>query len=484
MACGAAGIRDATIVELQEALIAGRLTSRELVLCYLERIATFDRCQDGLNAVLELNPDALFIADALDAERGRGHVRGPLHGIPVMLKDTINTADKMHTSAGSLALADNLAPYDAHVVSRLRAAGAIMLGKTNMTEFANFMGENMPGGYSSRGGQVLSPFNRDRNPGGSSAGSAAAVAAGLCAAALGTENYGSIIYPAMYNGIVGLKPTMGLVSRHGNVPTTNTLDVIGPMTRSVADAALVLAAMAGRDENDPATWAQGEGLPVDDARALDPDGLRGARIGVHRPTWDVLEGAKAAAFGALRAALEDAGATLVDVEDVGTLIAESDINPIFFCECKACLNAYLATLFPNLTCTSLQEVIAFNDRHAERALRYGQPILREVQDETWGTLTAPAYLDALAKRERAIAALDGLFEAQRVDVLLCTQPEFVAPTTGFPSLTLPIGMGEDRMPLGAYWIARRYDEATLLRIAHGAEQRLGVRCVPEMISAT
>ncbi len=481
MACETAGIWDATIVELQDALTAGRFTSRELVLCYLARIAEFDHCQGGLNAVLEVNPDALFIADALDAERARGHVRGPLHGIPIMLKDTINTADRMHTSAGSLALADNLAPYDAHVVTRLRAAGAIVLGKTNMTEFANFMGENMPGGYSSRGGQVLSPFNRLCNPSGSSTGSAVAVAARLCVAALGTENFGSIIYPAMYNGIVGLKPTMGLVSRHGNVPTTNTLDIIGPMTRSVADAALVLAAMAGKDENDPATWAQGESASVDYARALDPAGLRGARIGIHRAKWDALEGAKVPAFGALRAALEDAGATMVDVEDVGAFIAESDIDPIFFCECKVCLNAYLATLRPNLTCTSLQEIIAFNERHAERALKYGQPILLEVQDETWGTLAAPAYLEALAKRERAIAALDGLFETQRVDVLLCTQPESIAPTTGFPSLTIPIGVGEDRMPFGAYWIARRYDETTMLRLAYATEQRLGVRCAPDML---
>jgi len=482
MASETAGFWDATIVDLQRAFREGRLTSRELVLCYLARIAAFDQCEGGLNAVLELNPDALFIADMLDGERARGRVRGPLHGIPILLKDTINTADKMHTSAGSLALADNLAPYDAHVVTRLRTAGAIILGKANMTEFANFMGENMPGGYSARGGQVLSPFNRDRNPSGSSTGSAVAVAAGMCAAALGTENFGSIIYPAMINGIVGLKPTMGLVSRYGNVPTTNTFDVIGPMTRSVADAALVLAAIAGRDDHDPATWTLGEGKTPDYACALHDHGVSGARIGIHRPAWEALPDELAPAFGALRAALEGAGASIVAVGDVGALLAESDVDPVFFCECKACLNAYLATLRPDLTCTTLQQVIDYNARHADRALRYGQAILLEVQSEAWGTLTAPAYLAALEKRERAIVALDALFDAHGVDVLLCTQPEFIAPSTGFPSLTLPIGVRADRIPFGAHWIARRYDEATLLRIAHAAERLLNVRCVPDMIA--
>ena len=262
----------ADVPALQEAMQRGEITARKLALLYLERIAQIDQCEGGLNAVLELNPDALFIADALDAERAREHVRGPLHGIPIMLKDTINTADKMHTSAGSLALAGNLAPYDAHVVTRLRQAGAILLAKTNMTELANFMGENMPPGYSARGGQVRSPYNAECTPSGSSTGSAVAVAARLCAAALGTENFGSINYPAQQNGIVGLKPTMGLVSRYGNVPTTNTLDVIGPMTSCVADAAILLGIMAGRDEHDPATWTLEEGASTDYAAALDRDG--------------------------------------------------------------------------------------------------------------------------------------------------------------------------------------------------------------------
>jgi len=474
-------IQKLTIVALQDAMDKKQITARELVLFYLSRIAQIDQCEGGLNAVLEINPDALFIADMLDEERKNGRVRSLLHGIPIMLKDTINTADKMHTSAGSLALADNLAPYDAHVVTRLRRAGAIVLGKTNMTEFANFMGENMPAGYSSRGGQVASPFNRDCSPSGSSTGSAVAVAARLCAAALGTENLGSICYPAQKNGIVGIKPTMGLVSRYGNVPTTNTLDTIGPMAGSVMDAAIVLGAITGRDEHDPATWTQGEGESTDYTQSLDENGLRDARIGIVRAKWDALTGATQDAFNGVLSTLEDAGATIVDVEDVSEIISESDIDPVFFCEAKSCINAYLSTLRPDLTCRSVQEIIDFNQRHASQALKYGQPALLHVQNRTSGAFTEPEYLESLAKRERAIHALDEVFDMHRADALLCTKPEIVAPITGFPSMTIPIGSQENRIPIGAYWIARRRDEATLLRIAFAAESLLGVKCVSEML---
>ena len=467
-------IQEATITELQDSMDQKHLTARDLVLFYLSRIAQIDQCEGGLNAVLEINPDALFIADMLDGEREKGRVRGLLHGIPIMLKDTINTADKMHTSAGSLALADNLAPYDAHVVTRLREAGAIILAKTNMTEFANFMGENMPPGYSSRGGQVISPYNRDCTPSGSSTGSAVAVAAGLCAAALGTENFGSINFPAQQNGIVGLKPTMGLVSRYGNFPTTNTLDIIGPMTRSVMDAAILLGAIAGRDENDPATWAQSEDRPADYTEFLNQDGLKDARIGIDQEKWDALTGARRQAFGKLLPTLKEAGAVVVGVRDVSSIISESDIDPVFFCECKSCLNAYLSTLRPDLTCASVQEIIDFNQRHADQTLKYGQPMLLHIQNKTSGALTELEYLESLLKRDRAIQALDEVFDTHEVDVLLCTQCEIVAPITGFPSMSIPIGSGENRIPIGAYWIARRYDEATLLRVTCAAEGLLGV----------
>jgi len=474
-------VQEMTIVALQDAMNQKQITARELVLFYMSRIAQIDQCERGLNAVLEISPDALFTADMLDKERENGRVRSLLHGIPIMLKDTINTADRMHTSAGSLALADNRAPYDAHVVTRLRHAGAIILGKTNMTEFANFMGENMPAGYSSRGGQVISPYNRDCTPSGSSTGSAVAVAARLCVAALGTENFGSINYPAQQNGIVGIKPTMGLVSRYGNVPTTNTLDVIGPMAGSVVDAAIVLGVIAGRDEHDPATWAQNEGESTDYTPFLDQDGLNGARIGIDRGKREALTGARQQAFNKLLSTLKDARATIVDVEDVSQIISESDIDPVFFYECKSCMNAYLATLRSDLTCTSVQEIIDFNQRHASQTLKYGQPILLHVQNNASGSLTEPEYLQSLAKRERAIRALDDTFDTYRVDAFLCTRPEIVAPITGFPSMSIPIGSHENRIPIGAYWIAKRYDEATLLRITFAAESLLGAKCVPEML---
>ena len=471
-------LENITIQELQKAMSHNQISARETVLWYLRRIAKIDQGKAGLNAVLELNPDALFIADMLDEERKRGQVRSVLHGILVMLKDTINTADKMHTSAGSLALAGNLAPYDAQVVTRLRAAGAIVLGKTNMTEFANFMGEKMPAGYSSRGGQVLSPFNRDCTPSGSSTGSAVAVAANLCMAALGTENFGSINYPAQQNGIVGVKPTMGLVSRYGNIPTTNTLDMIGPMTRTVEDAAILLGIIAGGDEQDPATLAQASD-GYDYTQFLDKEGLRDARIGIEREKWAGLTGTKLQAFERLLSTIRDAGAQIVEVQGISEMISENDIDPVFFYECKSCMNAYLATLRPDLTCTSLQEIINYNQQHADQTLKYGQPLLLLAQNKSSGRLVEPEYLEALVKRERAIQKLDAMFEQHQVDVLLCTQCEIVAPITGFPSMSFPIGMHKNRMPIGSYWIARRHDEATLLRITYAVEMRLGVYCTPK-----
>ena len=256
------------------------------------------------------------------------------------------------------------------------------------------------------------------------------------------------------------------------------------MAASVLDAAIVLGAMAGRDENDPATWgAQGQVESMDSIKFLGEDGLKGARIGIHQEKWDALTGARHQAFDKLLSTLKDAGAILVDVEDVSDIISESDIDPVFFYECKSCMNAYLSTLGPNLACRSVQDIIEFNQRHASQTLKYGQPMLVHVQNKTSGTLTEPEYLESLAKRERAIHTLDQVFETQQVDALLCTQCEIVAPITGFPSMSVPIGSQEDRMPIGSYWIAKRYDEATLLRIAFAAEKRLEVKCVPQAIAS-
>jgi amidase len=298
-------------------------------------------------------------------------------------------------------------------------------------------------------------------------------------AALGTENFGSINYPAQQNGIVGIKPTMGLVSRYGNIPTTHTLDIIGPMAGTVADAAIVLGIMAGRDEHDPATHAQQAGDRYDYTECLDKEGLCNARIGIEREKWTELKGERQQAFERLLATVQDAGAHIVEVQGVGEIISENDIDPVFFYECKSCMNAYLSTLRADLTCTSVQEIIDFNQHHAEQALKYGQPLLLHAQNKTSGRFIEPEYLEALVKRERAIHKLDAIFTQQQVDVLLCTQCEIVAPITGLPSMSLPIGTHENRIPIGSYWIARRYDEATLLRIAYAAEKMLGVHCAPE-----
>ena len=310
-------IEEATIRGMHAAMASGELTARQLVVMYMERIARYDRAGMMLNAVQELNPDAVFIAEQLDRERSAGKIRGPLHGIPVLLKDNINTGDNMHTSAGSLALADNFAPEDAFLVSRLREAGAVILGKACMTEWANFMTTGMPAGYSSRGGQVRNPYGPGRiQPGGSSSGSAVAVAANLCAVSVGTETSGSILHPAYFNGIVGIKPTVGLISRSGIVPITYTQDTPGPMARTVEDAAILLGAMAGVDPLDAATLPGSGRVHADYTVFLERDGLRGARIGINRAYWNSFRKEEHAIFENAILALREAGAIVVEGTDL------------------------------------------------------------------------------------------------------------------------------------------------------------------------
>ncbi|MCL2351540.1 MAG: amidase family protein [Firmicutes bacterium] len=467
----------ASIREIHRLYREKKLTVRSLVMSYLSRIAEIDKCAGGLNSVLEINPDALFIADALDKKTGCPEETPPLFGIPILLKDNINTADRLHTSAGSLALAGSYAPYDAHIVKRLREAGAVILGKVNMTEFANFMSDNMPAGYSSRGGQTLNPFNRDVHPGGSSAGSGVAVAAGLCAASVGTETSGSVISPAMQNGIVGIKPTLGLVGRSGIIPICGTHDTAGPMARSVEDAAALLGVIAGIDPDDPATFAQGARIGRDYTKYLDNDGLKGVRIGINRsrklveadPAFAPPEEEKAA-FDGLCGLLAEAGAVLVDNADID---ADYRIKAIMRNEFKACMNHYLSTLGAGAPVKTLGDIIAFNQANAATALKYGQSILLDAQNNTSGTMTEPEYIEALKCREEAVALLDRLFDGNGIDVLLCEVLTNIAPFTGFPCMTIPIGRKKDNVPIGSYWTARRFDEAKLIRAAYAAEQRLG-----------
>jgi amidase len=455
-----------SISEIHAEYRNGTSSVKDIVLAYLTRIAEVDSVADGLRSVAEINPDILSVANALDrgVKKNKTNDFPPLFGIPILLKDNINTRDKLHTTAGSLALADNYAPYDAHITTLLRQAGAIILGKANMTEFASIMTrENMPNGYSSRGGLVLNPHNRKQDPSGSSSGSAVAVAAGLCAVSVGTETSGSIISPAGENGVVGIKPTGGLVSQHGIVPISGTFDTAGPMARSVEDAAILLGVLVGKDYTPYVKNAD----------------LRGVRIGLNRAkVFDDLKEKphESAAFNRLCDLLTEAGAVLVDDIEM-----EKDYETrmtIVKYEFKAALNHYLSTL--SNAPSSLAEIIGFNQTHAATALKYGQSLLLEAQNHTSGTLTEPDYLYALIKREQAIKDFDDLFDWHGVDILWGENFAYHAPYTGHPSMSLPTGQDpETDMPHKACFAARRNDEGTLIKIGQAIEKLLNITLRPK-----
>ncbi|NUO80541.1 amidase [candidate division KSB1 bacterium] len=363
-------VEEATIPQLQEAMTGGRLTAVGLTKAYLERIAQIDKAGPKLNSVIELNPDALDIARQLDAERKAKGPRGPLHGIPVLLKDNIDTHDRMMTTAGSLALVGSIAPQDATVARKLREAGAVILGKTNLSEWANFRGDRSTSGWSGRGGQTRNPYVLDRNPSGSSSGSAVAVSANLCAFAIGTETDGSIVSPASHCGIVGLKPTLGLISRAGIIPIAHSQDTAGPMTRTVMDAAVVLGLLAGADTRDSATARSN---PEDYTRYLEVNGLKGARIGVARKFF----GRSAKATAVLNQAIDvmkSAGAEIIDPAELPThgQFGAAEMQVLLY-EFKDGLNRYLASLGPKAPVRNIDDVIAFNERNRERELAaFGQ----------------------------------------------------------------------------------------------------------------
>ncbi len=478
----------ATIPQLHQAFREKKLTVRKLVLLFLSRIAEIDQSEKGLHSVLEINPDVLFIADSLDQKLQAGEALGPLFGIPILLKDNINTADRMHTSAGSLALQNNYAPYDAFIVKKLRQAGAVILGKANMTEFANFITDGeMPDGYSSRGGQVFNPYNRDKTPSGSSSGSAVAVAAGLCTAAIGTETCGSIVNPAGQNGIVGIKPTLGLVGRSGIIPIAGSFDTAGPMTRTVEDAAILLSVIAGIDPDDPATQALAQiqiqmqaQTQVNFTSTLKNNGLQGVRIGIYRPKTkeDAITEEGRERFGALCQMLTEAGAILIDPIEIKL---HFNMWKMTRNEFKSSINYYLSSLNGSAGVKTLGEIIAYNEAHAERALKYGQSTFLEVENKSSGTMTEPEYLQALAEREAAITSFDQVFSTYNIDLILCeTFNTIAAPFTGFPSMIIPIGQRQDKLPMDCYWMARRYEEATLLRVTYAVEQELNVHLKPDL----
>lgn len=440
------------------------MTNSEHVAEQLCRIEEDRKKAVGINAILEINPDALTIAQELD--RLPASCGGALHGMTVLLKDNINTGDAMHTSAGTLALADHRAAEDAAIVRRLRKEGAVILGKANMTELASFMSYEMPPGYSARGGLVKNPHNMSQSPSGSSSGSAAAVAAGFCDAAVGTETYGSIISPSQHCGVVGIKPTIGLLSRTGIIPISHTLDTAGPITATVSAAAKLLSVMAGYDQEDEATAAIKDRPVPDYAAALHKDSLRSARIGVGRGIKPS-EKYRPHAEKLLRF-LNAQGAQLVEIEPIGEYPQILDIMKFEF---EAAMDYYLENAGRNALPRSLADIAAYNRAHPDTALRYGQDRLESALLEASGLMNEPVYLNALTMRRTLQKRLNDLFEAQRLDAIVETAGwNSAGPFCGFPAGTVPIGRYDNNIPVGCYLMCRPYEEAKLLALLHGIEQ--------------
>lgn len=476
-------LEETSIQEMQAAMSSGKLTSKSLVLMYLDRIATYDKQGISIHSILEINPDVLHIAEALDLERSKNGPRGPLHGIPVLLKDNIDTADKMHTSAGSLALANSFAPEDSFIVSLLRKAGAIILGKTNMTEWANFMTLDMPTGYSSRGGQVLNPYGPGEFiVGGSSAGSGAAVASNFTALAIGTETSGSILSPASQNSIVGIKPTVGLISRSGIIPISHSQDTAGPMARTVTDAALLLGVLVGIDEKDPVTMSNSDPALTNYTPFLDPEGLKGARIGIPRDFYKGLSEDKLALMNEAIEKLKSEGAIIVDPVSIPSASSKWDINVLLY-EFKSDLNAYLNRLHPNVAVHSLKEVIEFNNKHQEATLKYDQKLLIE-SEQTSGTLTEPAYIKSREKDLYLSQAqgIDNVMNEHQLDALLFANNfgAGIPAKAGYPSITVPGGYTSAGEPLGVTFSGRAYSEPTLIKMAYAYEQATKHRVAPKL----
>ncbi|HEY8993185.1 MAG TPA: amidase [Lacunisphaera sp.] len=490
---------EATIADLQAQMASGKLTSVALTDAYLKRIAEVDQAGPKLNAIIELNPDALAIAQQLDAERKVGKVRGPLHGIPILIKDNIATADTMQTTAGSLALVGAKPLHDAAIVAQLRAAGVVILGKTNLSEWANFRGEKSISGWSGRGGQTRNPYALDRSPSGSSSGSAVAVAASLCVVAVGTETDGSIVSPASANGLVGVKPTVGLVSRRGIIPISASQDTAGPMARTVHDAALLLEAMTRVDPRDAATQARPATLPMEYAARLKPGALKGARLGLVRGPFG-LDARLNPLLDAAVVSLKAAGAEVVDLGEFTDFNKAGDAEmEVLLYEFKDGLNAYLATLGPDAALKTLAEVIAFNQKHAAQELAFfGQELM--IKAEAKGALTDQAYLDARATCLKVARAegIDALLAKHHLDALisLAAGPAWMvdpvngdaytggssspAAVAGYPSVTVPAG-DYHGLPVGLLFYGAAWTEAKLLSFAADFEAATKARREPKFL---
>jgi amidase len=488
---------ETTVDDLQRAMAAGQRTARAITELYLRRIEEIDRKGPELRSVIETNPDALSLADALDEERRTKGPRGPLHGIPVALKDNIDTHDRMTTTAGSLALEGSIPAQDAFIVQRLRDAGAIVLAKLNMSEWAYFRGERATSGWSARGGQCRNPYALDRNPCGSSSGSGAAAAANLAALTIGTETGGSIMCPSSSNGVVGIKPTVGLWSRSGIIPISHSQDSAGPMCRTVRDAALLLGPLTGVDPRDDATRASEGRAHADYSTFLDPEGLRGARIGIAR-SFTGFDPRVVALFDQAIEAMRARGAVIVDPANLAQA-NWSDNLPLLLLEYefKADLNAYLATLGGKAPVKTLAEIIAFNDRHRDREMpHFGQE--RMIASEARGPLTDQKYLDAKRTIQRANRedGIDRVMAEHRLDAIAAPTRDLPWPTdhikgdridggssagpaaiAGYPDISVPMGFVKG-LPVGISFFGRAWSEPVLLRIAYAYEQATRHRRAP------
>jgi amidase len=490
------------IVELQNDLKSGKHTSRSLVKKYLERIDEIDRGGPKLRSVIETNPDALATADSLDRERKEKGIRGPLHGIPLLIKDNIDTSDRMMTTAGSLALVGSKPSQDAFVAKRLRDAGAIILGKTNLSEWANFRSNHSSSGWSGRGGQTRNPYVLDRNPCGSSSGSGAAAAASLAAAAIGTETDGSVVCPSSANSLVGIKPTIGLVSRAGIIPIAHSQDTAGPMTRTVTDTAILLTAITGFDPRDPSTSVAQKRAPTDYTQFLDKNGLKGARIGVARNYFgfnDHVDRRMTELVGELK----KLGAVVVDPAKLPTAgkFDDSELEVLLY-EFKADLNNYLASLGPSAPVHSLKEVIDFNEKHRDKEMPFfGQDLFIKAQEK--GPLTDKKYLAALRKNHllSRTQGIDLVLRLKRLDALIAPTGGPAWPTdwingdhftggyssasavAGYPHITVPAGYVFG-LPFGISFFGTAFSEPKLIKYAYAFEQATKVRRPPKFLVTT
>lgn len=490
-------LHEMSIDLLQKKMQEGSLNSKAITQLYLNRIEQIDKKGPALNAVIELNPDALTIAEALDTERKEGKIRGPLHGIPVLIKDNINTSDKMMTTAGSLALLGNKAKADAFIIKQLREAGAVILGKTNLSEWANFRSSRSSSGWSSRGGQTKNPYYLDRSPSGSSSGSGSAVSSNLCAVAIGTETDGSVIAPASFCGIVGIKPTVGLLSRSGIIPISKTQDTAGPMARTVKDAAILLGVLAGVDNEDSVTIESKGKAEKEYTKFLDKNALKGKRIGIEK---SFLKGKHEGVVALYQKAIDELkkqGATIIEIELLKqtNLLGEAEFTILQY-EFKDGLNKYLAA--ENAHIKTLADVIAFNKKEAPKAMPFFKQETLE-SSEAKGDLMSKEYLDALKKTLSSRKIIDTILQLNKLDAIVGTSygpatpidlingdsdPGFYfcppAAMAGYPHITVPMG-AINGLSVGLSFVASAYQEATIISLAYAYEQATNMRKAPTFL---